>query len=76
MIKLAVDVNNDPNEQEGMGSLMWIVLLLKTLLMQRDRINQLEYVVSQLEKKNDFSLIENKIINEINLALDKRQNHE
>ena len=76
MIKLAVEVNNDPHEQEGMGSLMWIVLLLKTFLMQRDRINQLEYIVSQLEKKLDPAVLDAKIIKEINQALDKHQNNE
>jgi len=76
MIKLAVEVNNDPHEQEGMGSLMWIVLLLKTFLMQRDRINQLEYTISQLEKNLDPTTLDAKIIKEINQALDKRKNSE
>jgi hypothetical protein len=51
MIRLAADINEDPNEQEGMGSLMWVALLMKTCLYQRDRINDLEYSVSQLKKK-------------------------
>jgi hypothetical protein len=51
MIQLAVDINNDPNEDEGMGSLSWITLLLKTCFSQRDRINQLEYAAVQLDKK-------------------------
>lgn len=50
MIKLAVEINNDQNEKEGMGSLSWITLLFKTALSQRDRINKLEYSLSQLEK--------------------------
>ncbi len=69
MIKLAVEINTDPNEQEGMGSLMWIVLLLKTCVSQRDRINKLEYSVSQLEKKLE-SYQENK------KGLDTPQNRE
>lgn len=51
MIQLAIDINNDPYEQEGMGSLSWITLLMKICLSQRDRINKLEYLISQLEKK-------------------------
>ena len=53
MIELAVDINNDPNEKEGMGSLSWITLLLRTCFSQRDKINHLEYAMSQLEKKFD-----------------------
>lgn len=53
MIELAVDINNDPNEQEGMGSLSWITLLLRTCFSQRDKINRLEYSMSLLEKKFD-----------------------
>lgn len=41
MIKLAETVNIDPNEKEGMGSLMWIVLLFQICLSQRDKINKL-----------------------------------
>lgn len=52
MVQLAIDINNDPNEKEGMGSLSWITLLLKTCFSQRDKINRLEYAVSQLEKKS------------------------
>lgn len=51
MAQLAIDVNNDQYEQEGMGSLSWIILLLKNSLSQRDKINQLEFLISQLEKK-------------------------
>jgi hypothetical protein len=50
MIKLSEQINVDPNESEGMGSLLWITLLLKVVLFQRDQINQLEYTVSQLNK--------------------------
>jgi hypothetical protein len=53
MIQLAIEVNNDPNEQEGMGSLSWITLLLKTALSQRDRLNELEFELHQL--KNNLS---------------------
>jgi len=69
MAQLAIDVNNDQHEHEGMGSLSWIILLLKTCLNQRDRINQLEFFVSQLEKKLDSGAISK----EIQAALDKKK---
>jgi pantoate kinase len=50
MIKLAAEINEDPNEQEGMGSLMWVALLLRTFFHQRDRINELEYTIVQMKK--------------------------
>ncbi len=53
MISLAVEINNDENEQEGMGTLSWITLLLKYFLYHRDRINSLEHSVSILQKSND-----------------------
>jgi hypothetical protein len=71
MIELSVNINNDPNEKEGMGSLMWIILLFKACLSQRDRINKLEYVVSQLEKKLEPSNFQEIIFKEIKVALDK-----
>lgn len=68
MAQLAIDVNNDQNEHEGMGSLSWIVLLLKTCFNQRDKLNQLEFAVSQLEKKLDSGAISK----EIQAVLDKK----
>lgn len=68
MAQLAIEVNNDQNENEGMGSLSWIVLLLKTCLNQRDKMNQLEFIISQLEKKLDAGAISK----EIQAALDKK----
>lgn len=69
MVQLAIDVNNDQYEHEGMGSLSWIVLLLKTSLNQRDKINQLEFAVSQLEKRLDPAAISK----EIQAVLDKKK---
>lgn len=60
MAQLAIDINNDQNEKEGMGSLSWIVLLFKTCLNQRDKINQLEFNFSQLDKKLDSLLLDKK----------------
>jgi hypothetical protein len=53
MIKLAIEINNDEDEQEGMGTLGWIALILKYFLHHRDRINSLEYLVVQLQRSND-----------------------
>lgn len=69
MAQLAIEVNNDQHEHEGMGSLSWIILLLKTCLNQRDKINQLEFSFSQLEKKLDSGAISK----EIQEALDKKK---
>ena len=75
MIQLAIDINNDTDEQEGLGSLSWITLLLKTCLLQRDRINQLEYILSQFDKKINLEIPE-LIKKEIKAALDKSKNGE
>jgi hypothetical protein len=74
MIKVANDINNDPDElREGLGSLSWIVLLLKTCLSQRDRINTLEYYILQLDKK----FVSEDVINmKIKAALDKPNKNE
>lgn len=69
MAQLAIDVNNDQHEHEGMGSLSWIILLLKTCLNQRDKINQLEFAVSQLENKLNSGFISK----EIQAALDSKK---
>ena len=76
MIKLAVTVNNDEYEDEGMGSLMWVILLLKTTLWQKDRINHLEYDNSELRKK--VTELENKaeLISRHLKDLDKAKNRE
>ena len=59
MIQVANDINNDPLENEGIGTLVILVPLLKTCFSQRDKINDLEYSVFVLEKKieNILSLI-------------------
>jgi len=76
MIKLAVEINNDPNEPEGMGSMSWIVLLFKTCFSQRDKMNKLEYTISLLDKKTDPAVLSALIIKEINTALDSRKKSE
>jgi hypothetical protein len=76
MIQLAVEINNDPYEQEGMGSLSWITLLFKTCLSQRDRINKLEYCLLSLDKKLDSKFLSDLISKEIKQALDKQKSNE
>jgi len=57
MIQLAIEINDDPDEAHGgMGSLGWVALLMRTCFAQRDKINKLEYIVYQLDKK--ITLIE------------------
>jgi hypothetical protein len=75
MIQLAAEINNDPNEQEGMGSLGWITLLFKTMFSQRDRINQLEYRLFQLEKKLDPTNFTSLIEKELDV-IDKKKKRE
>lgn len=53
MIAFAFEVNSDVAEQDGAGSVSLILLLLKTLLYQRDRINDLEYSQEQSLKLLD-----------------------
>lgn len=76
MLQLAGEINNDPNEQEGMGSLTWITLLLKTCLAQRDRMNELEYALSMLQKKYESNAMTDYINKEIAKALDKKKGSE
>lgn len=48
---LASQINEDPSEREGMGSLLLSTILMKIVFQQRDKINNLEYRISKLEKK-------------------------
>jgi hypothetical protein len=69
MVQLANEVNNDPNEPEGNGSMTWIILLFKTCFSQRDRINELEYNIHLLQKKLDTSVLTDFIAKEITRQL-------
>lgn len=67
LTNLALDMNTDEQEDEGMGSLGLIALLFRCMLIQRDKINILDYAVNQLEskiKKIESSSIDNKIASE------------
>lgn len=57
MVSLAIEINNDENEQEGMGSLGWITLCLKYLIILKDRVNEMEYKTLQLQK--EISILKN-----------------
>lgn len=76
MVKLAQEINADIKEREGEGSLSLIILLLKTCLFQRNKINVLEYMLSQLEKKNDPVYLMDLVSKEINKALDNKKKSE
>lgn len=53
LIQLALDLNNDENEEDnGKGSVVVLSVITKILLQYRDRINQLEYELSQLKLTN------------------------
>lgn len=49
---LASDINSDDTQPEGAGGVALCQLLMKMLLWQRDKINQLSYRLSLVEKKN------------------------
>jgi hypothetical protein len=51
LIDLGTAINNDNREQEGQGAMGTIALVLGMLLIQRDKINELGYVVETLEKQ-------------------------
>jgi hypothetical protein len=70
MIRLSQEINDDPNEAEGEGTLMWIVCLLKTCLAQRDRINELEYGLELVQRSINDGGISELIKREIKQALD------
>jgi hypothetical protein len=76
MVQLAIDINNDPNEQEGMGSLSWITLLLKTCFAQRDKINVLDHAIFQLQKRTDPAILLDLVRKEITASLDKKKTSE
>ncbi len=60
--KLASDINRDESQEEGMGSIVVSSMLLKVILFQRDRLNELEYALMQF--RQDFSKL-NKIVGDL-----------
>ena len=60
LIDLMFEVNNDELETyDGMGSTALVNLLMKVVLIQRDRINDLEFILSEVAK--DINGIHNSI---------------
>lgn len=51
IVDIAVKLNNDENEQEGMGSVGASILLFRAALLHKDKINRLEYTLAQAEKR-------------------------
>ena len=50
-VELGTVMNNDTREKEGMGSMGVCALLLRTVFIQRDRINELDYAREQMEQR-------------------------
>lgn len=73
LIQLASEINADVVEQEGMGSLSLITVLLKMCLAQRDRSNNLEYNISLLQKKMEPAAMSHAISQEVKRLLDKQK---
>lgn len=51
LIQISMELNNDDTQPEGIGSLGLINLLFRSVLAQRDIINNLEYKYVQLERQ-------------------------
>ena len=73
LMRLASEINLDENEEDGIGSLTLITFLFKACLAQRDRINEMEFAVSVLQKKLDSPTLAEYINKEITKALDKKK---
>lgn len=76
MMQLAIEINNDSIEQEGMGSLSWIVVLFNTCLAQRDRLNFLEFKLDKMERTISSTNLTDFINKEVNKILDKKNSSE
>ena len=50
MVDLSRQINQDQTQEEGLGSAGINLLLLKIVLFQRDKINELDYKLSKLDK--------------------------
>jgi len=50
LVALASEINSDESEDEGMGSMAVITLLMRSILIQRDKINELAYEVDKIKK--------------------------
>jgi hypothetical protein len=51
LVQLVIEINNDEAEpKDGLGSATLFAALLKVIMLQRDRLNELEYRLLQVEK--------------------------
>lgn len=48
----ALAINDDDSEIEGMGSIALVNLLFKVVLLQRDKMNELDYTLALLKKEH------------------------
>jgi hypothetical protein len=53
LIILATEMNEDNDQQQGIGSVVLSTLLMKMVLLQRDKINTLLYRIDNVEKHID-----------------------
>ncbi len=44
-------INNDESQEEGLGSIGFSIAIVKCALIQRDRINELEYNIKNLQRE-------------------------
>lgn len=51
-IEICNEINNDESEKEGIGSMAVMTLLIKTVLHQRDKMNEIYYKLHKLELNN------------------------
>ena len=63
IVEIAMALNNDETKAEGIGSAGGIMLLLRSILIQRDVINNLSYKISKLEKSISELSSEDKDVN-------------
>jgi hypothetical protein len=68
LVELATEINTDSDQVEGMGSVSMITLIFRTMLIQRDRINDVDYKNHQLETKVELL---SKKLNDLTSKLDK-----
>ena len=51
LVEFALELNNDHNEKEGIGSVGMITLIFNSLLKMRDNYNMMEYRLSESERE-------------------------
>ena len=73
LIRLAQNLNVDPNERESEGSLTLVIILLKTCLEQNERINELEYNMHNVLEKLKPAALVNAINKENSRVLDTQK---